>query len=354
MKTSASPAKSTRKGRAQRAWTRLEDDELLKLRFKDLGLSIERTWLAGCLRDLNKELKAKGLLVRPHGWLSDEWFSPDTTPGIAFPSYLAHPRLMRLERKMSIDVEGGTQREAMRILRHEAGHVMQHAYNLHRRRKWQQLFGRSSTRYPDYYRPDPASKDYVQHLGRWYAQCHPDEDFAETFAVWLTPRSAWRKRYADWPALEKLLYVDELMAEIAGEKPILTNQVEVDPISKLTTTLGEHYRNKLEHYTVTTPATFDRELQRIFSSEPRHRGAPSASAFIRRNRAEIRRSVSKWNGEYQLTLDAVLDDMIDRCRALKLRMRGSETRLRQNLTSLLTNKAVRSLYSPSRHRWFAV
>jgi hypothetical protein len=261
---------------------------------------------------------------------------------------------MRLERKMSIDVEGGTQREAMRILRHEAGHVMQHAYNLHRRRKWQQLFGRSSTRYPDYYRPDPASKDYVQHLGRWYAQCHPDEDFAETFAVWLTPRSAWRKRYADWPALEKLLYVDELMAEIAGEKPILTNQVEVDPVSKLTRTLGDHYRNKLEHYSLTTPATFDRELQRIFSSEPRHRGAPSASAFIRRNRAEIRRSVSKWNGEYQLTLDAVLDDMIDRCRALKLRMRGSETRLRQNLTALLTNRAVRSLYSPSRHRWFAV
>ena len=348
------PAKSPRKRRAQPAWASLEDADLLKLRLKDLDVSIEGTWLAICLRDLNKELKTRGIVVRAHGWLSDEWFSPDTTPGIAFPFYLAHPRLVRLERKMSIDVEGGTQREAMRILRHEAGHVMQHAYNLHRRRRWQQLFGRSSTRYPDYYRPDPASKDYVQHLGRWYAQCHPDEDFAETFAVWLTPRSAWRKRYADWPALEKLLYVDELMAEIAGEKPILTNQVEVDPISKLTTTLGDHYRNKLEHYSVTTPATFDRELQRIFSSEPRHRGAPSASAFIRRNRAEIRRSVSKWSGEYQLTLDAVLDDMIDRCRALKLRMRGSETRLRQNLTSLLTNRAVRSLYSPSRHRWFAV
>ena len=25
------------------------------------------------------------------------------------------------------------------------------------------------------------------HLDPWYAQSHPDEDFAETFAVWLTP-----------------------------------------------------------------------------------------------------------------------------------------------------------------------
>lgn len=356
MKTSGSSAKSPRRSRAQPVWAKWDDDELLELRMKDLNVSFEGTWLSGCLRDLNKELKAKGLAVRPHGWLSDEWFSPDTTAGIAFPFYLAHPRLTRLERKMAIGVEGGTQRDAMRILRHEAGHVLQHAYKLHRRRKWQQLFGRSSTRYPEYYRPDPTSRDYVQHLGRWYAQCHPDEDFAETFAVWLTPRSAWRKRYADWPALEKLLYVDELMAEIAGEKPILTNHAEVDPVSKMTKTLGDHYRAKLEHYsvTLTTPATFDRELQRIFSSEPRHRGAPSASAFIRRNRAEIRRSVTKWNGEHQLTLDAVLDDMIDRCRTLKLKIRGSETRLRQNLTLLLTNQAMPSLYTPSRHRWFAV
>src|SRR5207248_9879463 len=87
-----------------------------------------------------------------------EWFSPDNTPGIAIPFYLAHPRLMRLERKMIIEVEGGTQSECMRILRHEAGHVVQHAYQLHRRRRWRELFGRSSTRYPNYYRPDPASR----------------------------------------------------------------------------------------------------------------------------------------------------------------------------------------------------
>ena len=193
----------------------------------------------------------------------NEWFSPDDTPGIAIPFYLAHPRLMRLERKMIIDVEGGTVPECMRILRHEAGHVVQHAYQLHRRRRWQRAV-----------RPlvDPLSaittgpirrsRHYVQHLRLWYAQSHPDEDFAETFAVWLTPRSNWRRRYAGWPALKKLEYVDELMGEIAGKRPLLTRRLEVEPLSRLTQTLGEHYEKKRAHYAVGHPATYDRDLLR--------------------------------------------------------------------------------------------
>ncbi|HYZ43733.1 MAG TPA: putative zinc-binding metallopeptidase [Xanthobacteraceae bacterium] len=170
------------------AWASLPDDELLQLRFKDLKVAIPGTWLERCLDELYAELAERGLRIRPHAWVSNEWFSPDDTPGIAIPFYLAHPRLMRLERKMIIDVEGGTVPECMRILRHEAGHVVQVSYQLHRRRRWQELFGPSSTRYPRYYRPNPASRRYVYHLPLWYAQSHPDEDFAETFAVWLTPR----------------------------------------------------------------------------------------------------------------------------------------------------------------------
>ena len=223
-----------RKRKSQPRWASWPDERLLKLRLKDLKLPLRGTWLAGCLRELNSELAEKGLRrVRPHGWISSEWFSPDNTPGIAFPFYLAHPRLMRLERKMIIDVEGGTHAECMRILRHEAGHVLQHSYALHRHRRWRRLFGRSSTRYPSYYRPDPASRNFVQHLRLWYAQSHPDEDFAETFAVWLTPRSNWRKRYEGWPALKKLQYVDELMAEIAKQKPKLTRRTEVEPLRSL-------------------------------------------------------------------------------------------------------------------------
>jgi hypothetical protein len=259
-----------------------------------------------------------------------------------------------LERKKIIDVEGGTHAECMRILRHEAGHVVQHSYALHSRRRWQKLFGPSSRRYPSYYRPNPASRNFVQHLRLWYAQSHPDEDFAETFAVWLTPRSNWRKRYEGWPALAKLQYVDELMAEIAKHKPVLTRRSEVDPLRKLRMTLAEHYKKKLDHYAVDAPRSHDRDLLRIFSGNPQHRSSPPAVSFIRHNRARIRRTVSKWTGEYQLTLDAVLDEMIDRCRELKLRAVGPKRQLRLDFTVLLTAKTVHSLYSPSRRQWIAL
>ena len=344
------PHKRLRRG----AWARASDERLLALRLKDLDLSVEGTWLEKRLAELHDEMSKRGLRALPHAWISDEWFSPENTPGIAFPFYLAHPRLMRLERKMLIEVEGGTRAECMRILRHEAGHVIQHAYGLHRRRKWQKLFGHSSTRYPSYYRPNPASRNFVQHLRLWYAQSHPDEDFAETFAVWLTPRSNWRKRYAGWPALRKLEYVDALMQEIAGRKPLPMPRKKVDPLSRLSITLAEHYKKKLEHYAIDTPRTYDRDLLRIFSTDPRHRRAPAASTFIRNNRARIRRLVSKWTGEYQLSLDAVLDEMIERSREMKLRAPGSERQLRLDFTVLLTAKTVHSLYSPTRRQWFAL
>ena len=335
------------------AWASLAEEDLLQLRLKNLKVTVEGTWLERCLRDLHNELRQRGIRIRPHVWISDEWFSPDTTPGIAIPFYLAHPRLMRLERKKILDVEGGTAPECMRILRHEAGHVIQHSYQLQRRRRWQKLFGPSSTPYPKHYRPNPRSKRYVQHLRLWYAQSHPDEDFAETFAIWLTPRSNWRKRYAGWPALKKLQYVDELMVEIATEKPSLTRQLEVDPLRNLTHTLAEHYKKKQALYLVDSWKTYDKDLRRIFSNNPKHRRSPAASTFLRKNRAKIRRTVSKATGEYQLTLDAVLDEMIGRCRDLKLRAAGSERSLIRDFTVLLTAKTVHSLYSPSR-RSFAL
>jgi hypothetical protein len=348
----------TQKSRPKRprtpAWTTYKDADLLQLRFKNLKLKIAGTWLEERLDALQDELAAKDIRVRPHAWLSTEWFSPHDTPGIAIPFYLAHPRLAKLERKMALEVEGGAKRECMRILRHEAGHVIQRAFGLHRRRRWRELFGSASKPYPDHYKPNPASRRFVQHLRRWYAQCHPDEDFAETFAVWLTPRSNWRKRYADWPALEKLEYVDELMRELAGMKPPAKPRTKMEPLHMLNTTLGEHYQEKRERFAVEAPSIFDRDLLRIFSNDKGHRNAPLASAVIRRHRGSILRAAARWTGEYPLALDAALDDIIDRSRILKLRVVGSESRMRLELTALLSTKAVTSLYSAGRRQTFAV
>jgi hypothetical protein len=216
------------------------------------------------------------------------------------------------------------------------------------------LFGPSSKRYPRYYRPNPASRHYVQHLRLWYAQSHPDEDFAETFAVWLKPRSTWRTRYAGWPALKKLEYVDELMAEIAGQRPLLTRKERVDPLSQLDETLADHYRKKQSLYALDTPKTYDRDLYKLFSANPRHRRSPAASMFIRRHRARIRKLVAKWTGENQLTLDAVLDDMITRCRERNLRAVGSERKLFMDFTVLLTAKTMHALFGPMRRKWIAL
>ena len=162
------------------------------------------------MQRLYRELSTRGIRFRPHCWLSQEWFSPDGIPGIAIPFYLAHRRLMSIERRFMREVEGGNRNWLMRILRHEAGHAIDSAYRLRRRAAWRDVFGPASLPYPDTYRPRPGSRRFVQHLGAWYAQAHPTEDFAETFAVWLKPHSPWRREYSGWPAYAKLEYIDEL------------------------------------------------------------------------------------------------------------------------------------------------
>lgn len=335
-------------------WESWSDERLMQLRIKDLGVRLEGTWVADCVDELHGELSERGLRLKPHVWVSDEWFSPAGVPGFAVPFYLLHPRLVRLERAQLIEVEGGTHHECMKIMRHECGHAIQHAFQLHRRREWIRLFGRSSIKYPEAYRPNPASKRYVQHLRRWYAQSHPDEDFAETFAVWLKPRSDWRRRYAGWPALQKLEYVDRLMDEIAGVAPRVRTRRMVDPLSQQKQTLFMHYTYRRAIYSVEYPKTYDDDLYRLFSDDPRHRVHPTAASFLRRHRGDIRRIVSRWTGEYQFSLDQVLTDMIGRCRELKLRVVGDERQLLTDFMVLLTARTMSFLVGQGRRDWIAV
>ena len=341
-------------GGARFPWARWPDDRLLLIRIKDLGVTVEGTWIQDCVDELYDELAARNIRLRPHVWVSDEWFSPDGVSGFAVPFYLLHPRLIQLERSQLIEVEGGTHHECMKIIRHECGHAIQHGYQLQRRREWQRLFGRSSTKYPDAYRPNPASKRYVQHLRRWYAQSHPDEDFAETFAVWLRSRTDWRRRYAGWPALQKLEYVDRLMKEIAGTVPPARSRRVVDPIRSHRRTLFEHYTERRAIYSVEYPKTYDDDLLRLFTDDPRHRARPTAASFLRAHRADIRRIVSRWTGEYQFSLDQVLTDMIGRCRELRLRTVGNERQLLTDFMILLTARTMSFLVGQGRRDWIAV
>ena len=323
---------------------RMSDAELLGVRLCDLKLSLRNSMVQQCLRQLYAELDDRNLRFRPHVWLSDEWFSPDGIPGIAIPFYLAHPRLMRLERKQMLEVEGGNAEWCMKILRHEAGHAIDTAYRLRRRKSFRQTFGRVSVPYPTYYRPKPYSRDFVLHLDMWYAQSHPTEDFAETFAVWLRPRSRWSATYKNWPALKKLEYVHQTMMEINGRKPLVNSKMHIDPINTLTKTLGEHYKQKRQYYAVDHPSFYDRDLLRIFSDKPEFAGNPTASQFLRMIRSELRRSVSKWTGESQYTIDQVLTEMIERSRDLRLRLTSREADTKRDMMILLTVQTMNFLH----------
>ncbi len=301
------------------------------------------------IEQLYRELDRRHIAFRPHFWLSDEWYTPDGVPGIAVPFYMAHPRLMQLERKQMREVEGGTPDWCMRILRHETGHAIENAYRLRRRRRRQQLFGKTSQPYPQHYAPKPYSKRYVIHLESYYAQSHPDEDFAETFAVWMTPRAKWRRRYAGWPALRKLEYVNELMGEIAGRRPPVTARRRIDPISSLSKTLREHYKAQRARYGLESLKQYDRDLRRVFSSRREHADRPLAARFLRRQRLVLRSRVAELTGEHQYTVDRVLEDMLTRATELRLRCPKGEEATMVDSAILLTGLTMRFLRS-GQHR----
>jgi putative zinc-binding metallo-peptidase len=317
-------------------WNRVTDERLLDMRLCDLPISIEGSALVGRIERLYKELDARGIAFKPHTWLSEEWFTPDGVAGFAIPFYLAHARLMKLERNQMLEVEGGSERECLNIMRHETGHALDNALALHFRPRYRKLFGSFAMPYPDSYKPIPNSRDYVLHLNMWYAQAHPAEDFAETFAVWLAPGSRWRRRYKDWPAMQKLEYVDKLMTELGSLPAKKAERREVETLAELKQTLREHYRRKREHYAFDRPANYDRDLRRIFSDDPRDASRPTAVSFLRRIRGELRHVVAEGTGVHHYTVDQLIKQMFDRSKELKLRLAISEQTAKQKIAVMLT------------------
>ena len=325
---------------AAHSWTRLDDEQLLNLRLCDLRLRLRGSAVQTRITRLYRELAARGIAFRPHAWLAEDWFSPDGVPGFAVPFYLAHPRLTRLERKMTGVVEGSNANWQMRILRHEAGHAIDSAYRLRRRARWRALFGHASRRYAQQYRARPASRHHVQHLGEWYAQAHPTEDFAETFAVWLQPRSGWRRRYAAWPAKRKLEYVAQVAAEIGRHRPAVDGRVLVEPLEDNKLTLREHYRRKRRAERGRHRALADGLLRKVFVGEDEARnGAPPAAALLRGMKSSVRTTLERRAGADHYGAQQLVRLAIERCEQLKLYQRGSRRVLLPKLRAALVRMA---------------
>jgi hypothetical protein len=329
----------TRSGRPRDAWwAALSNEELLDVRICDLGLRLEQTPLAARVEELHAALAGAGLRFRPTVWLSTAWFSPDGIPGLAVPFFLAHPRLAKLERAHMFFVEGGTRSACAKLLRHEAGHALDTAYRLHRRGDWRLHFGPASVPYRRSYVPRPDSRHYVHNLDGYYAQSHPLEDFAETFAVWLGSRGRWRREYAGWPALRKLEYVDALMRELLELAPRVRSRERTEALHTVRMTLREYYRRRRTTWGEADLQVYDRDLVRLFGSGGRHK---RASVFLRERRASLRRQISHWTGQQPFVVDEVLGGMIRRCRDLDLRLAHAERESAEGAAVLVTMHTLR-------------
>jgi hypothetical protein len=327
------------------AWIVLKDEEMLALRICDLGVRIEGSELEARVGQLYDELTRCGVTLRPDCYLGDEWFSPEGVPAIAIPFYLAHPRLKALELHQMLEVEGGTSEWCQRLLRHECGHAMDHAYRISSRRQWQEVFGSPETEYtPDMYRPRPYSRSFVRHLPNWYAQAHPDEDFAETFAVWLaTTPDQWRQQYEGWKALEKLEYVNALMQELSHEPPIVRKGRHISEAKKLRKTLAHHYAARRRLYAEDFPDFYDADLRAIFGNgEP---GGESAARIMRKYRAALVTSIVKWTGQRKYTVTMLVRKLILRCQQLKLQAPRDSVRLQFELASYLAALVTNHLHT---------
>lgn len=326
----------------------LNDAEILKLRFKNIPLTIQDTDVEKCIQQLYSELESKALIFRPQIFLGDEWFSPEGMNAISVPFYLANTRLKNLEKSLMLEVEGGDHEWFMKLLRHEAGHCFDHCYKFSKRKKWSQIFGSPNIEYnPETYRPQPYSKSYVKHLDRWYAQAHPDEDFAETFAVWLNPNNDWKKEYSQWPtALQKLNYIEKIAKESLTLKNTAEKGRTPSNIKNLSTTLEKYYHKRKNENADDYPDFYDSDLKFIFNGDTTlTKRDASASRFMNKHRKLIVTTVAWATSERKFTIDSLVRRLTDRCKLLELKIGKSETQTTMDVASFLTSLVKNYLFT---------
>lgn len=317
---------------------------LLGRKISDLGLTIRGSRVERLVLQLYAELAARSIAFRPPVYLSDQWGCPDGTPLIGVPFYLVDARLERIEAEMSSSIEDDA--EAMRYMRHECGHAINYAFKLYERDAWRDLFGPYFRPYRERYRADPFSREFVRHILGWYAQKHPDEDFAETFAVWLTPGEDWRRDYDGWPAMRKLEYVDALVREVGPMTSPAPDPTRDDlPVEAMNYTVAEHYAGTEDIAPIEDARQFDGDLRRIFAAESDVPDGERADAFIHRHDREIVARVAYWTSEPASVVRSLVEHLAVRAGALELHVSGLEASTLIELTAFGTAVAMNHRYT---------
>ena len=322
---------------------------LLPQRISQLGLKLEGSPVERYVKMLYRELERKGLVhFRPPTYLTDEWGCPSGEPIIGIPFYLADPKLAQLEKQID-DLED--EREIRMYLRHEAGHAFNYAYKLYESAEWRELFGPFHRPYRERYRPVPFDRHFVRHIEGWYAQKHPDEDFAETFAVWLTPRSRWRVRYRGWPAMRKLRYVNRMARALGKTEPIVRLASTDITVEEMDMTVEEFFGRTRDEFTPTEIA-LENDLPDFFIRKGRRtKGIRPAWEMVREHRGALVNKIEYWTGVRRSVVRALVESIEGAAERLGLHVKTDTERstlveLTTYATTLTMNYLTRGSFVP--------
>jgi hypothetical protein len=315
---------------------------------RDLGLRIAGTPLEAIIAEFQTELAHAAIKrLRPHFYLSTEWGVPFGTISIAIPFYLARRDLTALHEQRHGHVEGARRADILRYLRHEMGHVVNYSYQLYEQQEWIKRFGSITQPYEEEYRPEPFSRRFVQHLPGFYAQKHPDEDWAETFAVWMTPGRDWRGEYTDWPeALAKLEYCDRTVRAMADRDPPVTATDPDEDVDHLGYSLDQFYGTAPTGEEL--PRGLDGALRSIFEDTG---GAEPAAGLLRRLERDLMDSVYRWTGHFPERTRELVRHLAGRAEALRLayaaeNQEAATVAVTTLVTALAMNHVHRGSYVP--------
>jgi hypothetical protein len=322
--------------------SKTERQNLLGRKLCEMPLAIPGSHLEAGVNRLYDELDKAGITFRPGTYLSDSWGCPSEVPIIGIPFYLADAEVYQAVNEF-IEPNPWDNSEIIKYLRHECGHAMNYAYLWHEEPEWEKSFGPYEKTYKDNYKSIPFDTHFVRHSDGWYAQKHPDEDFAETFAVWLAPDSNWREVYKRTPALFKLEYIDSAVGKFAGKAPEVTGGDLDRPLSELDVTLLEWCRlqQRQGRKKIVLPGIIDEDLRRLF---PDKEGSPAAD-FIEANNRELVRAVHDWTGIGHYLLYSLTRELTKRVKSLGLKVESGKSSERlMNASAFVSTLAMNYQY----------
>lgn len=328
--------------------SKFSETELLDMKVKDLPIREGQLPFPHLVKRLSRELRQRGINWTPHIWASEEWFSPDGVCGFAIPFTLLDPRLVKLEKKYVGFYEGATEKEFIKLLRHECAHAIDNAFHLRKNKSRQKLFGKSSQPYPEFYLPRPYSKAFVKHLPGNYAQAHPEEDWAETFAVWIGPKNIWKKKYAGLKALDKLLLVDKIMASIKDNPPKSLNRSAPLDFRQDERTLGEYFRWRKTSLGLRRKNFYEKKLCDIFTRESE---SPQALDLLQDGEKELCRSVALKSRLRSYVVRTMLRELKQECKEKNYRIKYSSSKTKERIEDMLLFHS-REYVRKKRHRIF--